>query len=80
MTHGGNYGHVSRQCHELINRQCGKIDPEPPPLAFIQIALPGLFFVPVKWNPNFVSWSLLESLQSLGAGMWVMVSSVVRAS
>ena len=37
--------------------------------------LPGLFFVPVKWNPNLVSWSLLVSLHSRGAGMWVMVMS-----
>ena len=41
--------------------------------------LPGLFFVPVKWNPNFVSWSPLESLQRRGAGMWVMARSLVRA-
>ena len=41
--------------------------------------LPGLFFVPVKWNPNFVSWSPLESLQRRGAGMWVMAGSLVRA-
>ena len=38
--------------------------------------LPGLFFVPVKWNPNFVSWSPLESLHRRGAGIWVMASLV----
>ena len=37
-----------------------------------------MFFVPVKWNPNFVSWSPLESLQRRGAGIWVMMS-LVRA-
>ena len=41
--------------------------------------LPGLFFVPVKWNPNLVSWFPLESLQRRGAGMWVMAGSLVRA-
>ena len=38
--------------------------------------LPGLFFVPVRWNPNFVSWSPLESLHRRGAGIWVMASLV----